>query len=58
MAREGRRGGGSSALFIVAVWASFIVVVAILFNFVRSEPRGYELTGSASKKAPNSSVPK
>jgi hypothetical protein len=53
MPRADRRSRGKSALLIVAVWASFIVVLAILFNWVRLETSQYELTGSTSKKAPD-----
>ena len=51
MARGDQRSRGRSALLLVALWASFIVVVAILFNFVRWEAGQYELTGSTSRKA-------
>ena len=58
MVRDSRRDGGSSPLFIIALCASLAVVLAILFNFVRSDPPGYELTGSVLKKAPDSPLPK
>jgi hypothetical protein len=57
MAREDRRGSTGSALFIVALCASFAVVLAILFSWVKSDRTGYELTGSTSKKAPSSFSP-
>jgi len=57
MAPGDRRGGTTSALFIIALCASFAVVLAILFSWLKSDPAGYELAGSASKKAPSSFSP-
>jgi hypothetical protein len=56
MARGERRGGWTSALVIIALCASFAVVLAILFNWVKSDRGEYELTGS-SKKAPSRFLP-
>jgi hypothetical protein len=56
MARGDHRGA-TSALFIIALCASFAVVLAILFNSVKSDQTGYELAGSKSKKAPSSFSP-
>jgi hypothetical protein len=56
MARGERRGGWTSALVIIALCASFAVVLAILLNWVKSDRGEYELTGS-SKKAPSRFLP-
>jgi hypothetical protein len=57
MLQGSRQSGARSVLLIVAVWASFVVVLAILFNFVKSDPSGYDLAGSGSRKAPIDSTP-
>jgi hypothetical protein len=58
MPKDGRRGVGSSVLFIIAFCASFAVILAIMLNWVKWEPLAYQLTGSISEKAADTPFPK
>ena len=58
MPKDGsHRGGRKDVLLIIALCASFAFILAIILNWAKWAPLGFELAGS-SKKASDQLLPK